>query len=64
MCLGGRGGGKTADQYYEEMRVEPEPLPELPTGGQRVERKQSEGLQTRKGQQQRSLLNVYGGGNG
>jgi hypothetical protein len=59
MCLGGGGASKTADQYYEEMKVEPEPLPELPTGGEKVERKQSEGLKTRKGQQQRTLLNVY-----
>ena len=65
MCLGGGGASKTADQYYEEMRVEPEPLPELPTGGETVERTQKKGLRgVRKGQQQRTLLNVYGGENG
>lgn len=62
MCLGGRGASKTADQYYEEMRVEPDPLPELPTGGETVERKQGKGLRgvrtERTGQQQRSLLNM------
>lgn len=68
MCLGGRGASKTADQYYEEMKVEPEPLPELPTSGETVERTQKKGLRgvrtERKGQQQRTLLNVYGGDNG
>lgn len=71
MCLGGGGGGKTAEQFYEEMKVEPEPLPKLPTGGERVEREQTRGLRkvrtpqtTRTGQQQRTLLNIYGGDNG
>ena len=72
MCLGGGGGGKkTAEQFYEEMKVEPEPLPSLPTGGERVERDQKRGLRkvrtpktTRTGQQQRTLLNIYGGDNG
>jgi len=71
MCLGGGGGGKTAEEFYQEMRVEPEPLPSLPTGGERVERDQKRGLRkvrtpetTRTGQTQRTLLNIYGGGNG
>ena len=66
MCLGG-GGGKTADQFYEEMKVEPDPLPKLPTGGERVEREQTRGLRKvrspetkRTGQQQGTLLNIYG----
>lgn len=61
MCFGGGGARKTADEYYEEMKVEPEPLPELPTGGETVERKQGKGLRgVRTGQKQRTLLNVYG----
>ena len=66
MCLGGGGGGKTAEQFYEEMKVEPAPLPKLPTGGERVEREQAKGLRkvTRTGQQQRTLLNIYSGENG
>ena len=67
MCLGG-GGGKTAEQFYEEMKVEPDPLPKLPTSGERVEREQAKGLRkvqtpqtTRTGQTQRTLLNIYGG---
>ena len=70
MCLGGGGGGKTAEQFYEEMKVEPEPLPSLPTSGEMVERDQKRGLRkvrtpktTRTGQQQRTLLNIYGGQN-
>ena len=70
MCLGG-GKVKSAEEFYQEMRVEPKPLPKLPTGGDRVERKQSSGLGNiklpaakRTGQTQRTLLNVYGGGNG
>lgn len=65
MCLGGRGASKTADQYYEEMKVEPEPLPELPTSGETVERTQKKGLRgVRTGQTQRTLLNIGGGNNG
>ena len=73
MCLGGGGGGggKTAEQYYQEMRVEPAPLPSLPTSGERVQRNQKRGLKkvrtpeaTRTGKTQRTLLNPYGGGNG
>lgn len=67
MCLGGGGGGKTAEQFYEEMKVEPDPLPSLPTGGERVERDQKRGMRkvrgpetTRTGQTQRTLLNIYG----
>ena len=70
MCFGG-GGGKTADQFYEEMRAEPEALPSLPTSGEMVERDQKRGLRKvrgldtkRVGQQQRTLLNIYGGDNG
>ena len=70
MCLGGGGGGKTAEQFYEEMKVEPEPLPSLPTSGEMVERDQKRGLRKvrgpdtkRTGQQQRTLLNIYGGQN-
>jgi hypothetical protein len=69
MCFGG-GGGKTADQFYEEMRAEPEALPSLPTSGEMVERDQKRGLRKvrgldtkRVGQQQRTLLNIYGGQN-
>ena len=70
MCLGGGGKVKSAEEFYQEMRVEPEPLPKLPTGGERVEREQAKGLRkvrtpktTRTGQQQRTLLNIYGGQN-
>jgi hypothetical protein len=64
MCLGGRGASKTADQYYEEMRVEPEPLPELPTSGEKVERRQRRGMRDKPlGQQPRTLLNI-GSNNG
>ena len=66
MCFGG-GGGKTADQFYEEMRAEPDALPSLPTSGEMVERDQKRGLRKvrgldtkRVGQQQRTLLNIYG----
>ena len=65
MCLGGGGGGKTAEQFYQEMRVEPEPLPSLPTGGERVERDQQASMKNvrrRTGQQQRTLLSVYNNG--
>ena len=69
MCFGG-GGGKTADQFYEEMRAEPDALPSLPTSGEMVERDQKRGLRKvrgldtkRVGQQQRTLLNPYGGSN-
>jgi hypothetical protein len=69
MCFGG-GGGKTADQFYEEMRAEPDALPSLPTSGEMVERDQKRGLRKvrgldtkRVGQQQRTLLNIYGGQN-
>jgi len=72
MCLGGGGGGgKTAEEFYQEMRVEPETLPSLPTAGEKVERDQKRGLRkvrtpetTRTGMQQRTLLNIYGGNNG
>jgi hypothetical protein len=69
MCLGGGGGGKTAEQFYEEMKVEPEPLPSLPTGGKVVEREQKRGMRRvtkvgRTGQAQRTLLNPYGGSDG
>ena len=71
MCFGRGGGGKTAEQLYEEMKVEPEPLPSLPTSGEMVERDQKRGLRKvrgldakRVGQQQRTLLNIYGGDNG
>ena len=71
MCLGGGGGGKTAEQFYEEMKVEPDPLTSLPTSGEMVERDQKRGLRKvrgldtkRTGQQQRTLLNIYGGDNG
>ena len=70
MCFGG-GGGKTAEQFYEEMKVEPDPLASLPTSGEMVERDQKRGLRKvrgldtkRIGQQPRTLLNIYGGDNG
>jgi hypothetical protein len=70
MCFGGGGGGKTAEQLYEEMKVEPDALPSLPTSGEMVERDQKRGLRKvrgldtkRVGQQQRTLLNIYGGQN-
>ena len=71
MCFGGGGNVKSAKSFYEEMRVDPEPLPSLPTGGERIERDQQRGMRkvktlqaARTGQQQRTLLNIYGGNNG
>jgi len=71
MCLGGGGASKSAEEYYQEIRVEPEPLPDLPTGDKRIARDQRRGMRearkpktTRTGQEQRTLLNIYGGGNG
>jgi hypothetical protein len=67
----GEGGKvKSAEDFYQEMRVEPEPLPSLPTDEERVERDQMRGmrgvsalLKARIGQKQRTLLNFYGGKN-
>ena len=66
MCLGGGSMGRSAEDFYQEMKVAPDPLPSLPTGGDRVVRKQKEGLKdiTRVGKPQRTLLNIYGSNNG
>ena len=68
MCFGRGGGGKTAEEMYQEMKVEPEPLPSLATGGELLERNQKRGMRRvtkvgRTGQAQRTLLNPYGGSN-
>ena len=53
MCFGG-GGGKSADQYYEEMKVEPQPLPSL-----RMRPRTGEDELGRVGGQRRSLFRPY-----
>jgi hypothetical protein len=58
MCFG--GGGPSADQIYEEQyKVEPEPLPDLPTSGYKLSRDQRMGMRNKPmGQTQRTLLNI------
>ena len=62
MCFGG-GGGKSADDYYKEMKPEFGPLPSLTSEG--VDRKQPKMGDVKKpvqrtGSKRRSLL-MYGG---
>jgi hypothetical protein len=58
MCMG--GGGKSAEDYYNEMKIEPEPLPSLTVDP--VERAGStyRGVRpgSRTGAQRRSLLTM------
>lgn len=58
MCF---GGGKTADDYYSEMKPEPKPLPSLSMSPMRKrEKKLKDVPAVRKGVSQRSLLNPMG----
>lgn len=58
MCF---GGGKSADDYYNEMKPTFGPLPSLRTDKSAPERKDAlKDLTMRKGKIQRSLLNPYG----
>jgi hypothetical protein len=54
MCM----GGKSADAYYEEKKVDYGPLPSLTMS--KVERKKQKLTDTRVGAPRRSLLNPIG----
>ena len=60
MCLGGGSMGRSAEEFYQEIKKTPDPLPSLPTDtSKRIERAQGRGLR-RVGKPQRTLLNVDG----
>ena len=54
MCMG--GGGKSAEDYYNEMKIEPEPLPSLTVNP--VERTGPAYKKFRTGAERRSLLTM------
>lgn len=61
MCF---GGGKSADDYYNEMKPEPQPLPSLSMSPMKKrEQKMKDVPAVRKGTTQRSLLNPMMGVN-
>ena len=60
MCLGGGSMGRSAEEFYQDIRKTPDPLPSLPTDTSKlVERKQRLGMQNiRTGKPQRTLINI------
>jgi len=59
MCF---GGGKSAEDYYQEKKINYGPLPSLRMDAGQKDRKEQKLKDTvmRKGTAQRSLLNPYG----
>ena len=66
MCLGGGSMGRSAEDFYQEIRKTPDPLPSLPTDmSNAIARNQRKGMKNvRTGTPPRTLLNITGSTNG
>lgn len=59
------GGGKSADDYYEEIKPDPVELPSLSVGDKAVRNTRYGNVKTtRTGKQRRSLFSAFGLNNG